>query len=487
MWAGAVRTSPPTSAACVPTHQASRRRRLARTEDARARGKIRSPILAALLQRRLAATVSWLPLRSATAANQQRGLRDVRGAMRPSFVRAEEPVLSFGRGGHVSGSACTGCSADQKAKRPTSELEGPRHPTTSRLAVAMASWTLRVRRAGDTLAAALRSMSMLRYAYRRCALVVACAAAVASGLGIPGAAGVAHAAPVPGHAEGLLAIHFARVGSNVTVLSNGRYVVVQALNRFLGPASATRVLDDRTSRRVALRLPTPTTAVSVATADAWWGTGQSLPGQQPSIGLARLSTGLQSTFASTAGFCTPPDAGCLIGPVGSRWVGIHSSCSRCDPHFGFVDRRTGATEPPPAQSSQRVVDVDAASLLTRLCSPLRTSPANRVILDATGHTTLSGGSMGRYFLAYDRSGHAFLEHCGWQHRLGLPAIPTAADSRAVIWVHDRIFEGERLPSLTRCRAYLPSGAAGGQVVLSERHVWILGSRATLWEGARQRF
>lgn len=193
---------------------------------------------------------------------------------------------------------------------------------------------------------------------------------------------------------------------------------------------------------------------------------------------------------------------CDVGPVGSDWLGWTELCWSCGSYSGLVALSAGnpPLTQPPATGPRTTLDFNSPTLISRICSPLRDTPTNRLMIDSWGRfvSGASGGgdaSLGRYAVAQDH-GRAFLERCGSRLPWQLPGFPTTGNSSELLFypgsgrMVSGLFLGSLRPfvvQLPKALVALPRGSSGvpaaGNVLLSSRSLYVLDQTGRLWRAA----
>ncbi len=182
-------------------------------------------------------------------------------------------------------------------------------------------------------------------------------------------------------AAGVRSLKFQSLATAATPVATdgGRYAVLQTLDR------ATRVFDTRTGRSYVV--PPPGAGCWVA----GLGGGQLVyECLNPSTGgvTARLLDLRSGLVREPAGLdALRRERVNMYVDVGARWL-LAVRSEREGSHGFYVDWRTGELHADPLTSDRQIADLDARSLVRRLCSPLRVSGA--------GPTSANPGSAGMF-------------------------------------------------------------------------------------------
>jgi hypothetical protein len=159
---------------------------------------------------------------------------------------------------------------------------------------------------------------------------------------------------------------------------------------------------------------------------------------------------------------------CQPAAVGTDWIKYDESRPSLGDRWLFQNIVTGAIRNDPTNAHTQP-DLDAPFLTTPVCAPLR-------VPSATSESTLQ---LDGRFAVLRTAGGIFLEHCATHlHQLLTDAAPwvTAAPAE-IMWIPrpTRPLEGMFLPSRRRFTVSGPPGADMVGVVISARHLYVLGS------------
>lgn len=315
--------------------------------------------------------------------------------------------------------------------------------------------------------------------------------------------GAAQAKPVTLH------LKFAQQGPAKSVITNGRYVLVEP------PAGAAPTLiDEQTGKRVTLPACANPSLGFVAPYLEWSNcsppnsdqTGSS----QGALVLYTLRTGAITTIGSDQP-CDVLEEPCPVyGPAGTDWYAItYNDMCGCTPGQ-LVSRRGRVHNGPFPPGPREVVDYDALNLGHRLCEPLplsvkmgrgRSETVNWFFGGDYGFegSGIAGGPLpvdviqnsgawlGGFLVAYDERGDPFLEHCGTRLARRLSTNIFTGNLSALILLGNApegrtALRGLFLPSLRRFTIPLPAPlqAPGTQFVLSRRRLWAVTPDGTAW-------
>ena len=320
----------------------------------------------------------------------------------------------------------------------------------------------------------------------------------------PSAALARHRAPKPLVER----VAFRSLGRQLSMDTDGRYVALAS------PSGSVTLIDERTGISTAVSFPgCPDPGAGL---EGPWLAG-SCPASPPGdtayqtfqLDLYSLSTGQRRTVAPPSICASNGDYGetggseCAVGPAGADWLGWQENCQSCGSASGIVWLGLGPQTvfSIPATSPTSAIDYNSPTLETRICSPLRSTPKNHLLIDPWGQFLSGevGAPLGRFALAYlpsPRSGPviAVLEHCGSRARRTLPWVPTTGNPRELLfYFNGGTIQGLFIPSMRSFVIHVPDsmlspfGATTGpglldQVMLSNRNLYVVGKGGQVWEG-----
>ncbi len=298
-------------------------------------------------------------------------------------------------------------------------------------------------------------------------------------------------------------VAFRLLGTQLSATTDGRYVALES------PSGSVTLVDERTGVSTAVSFPGCSDPSGVGLDGPWLAAGCSGPpwgGVYQSFQLDRysLSTGQERTVAPPLGDCVSDgDYGesggteCSVGPAGADWLSWEESCWNCGSRSGIVWLGSGPQTvfSVPVTSPTTAIDYNSPTLETRVCSPLRSTRNNHLLIDPWGQFLSGdvGAPLGRFALAYVPSGQAALERCGLRVRRTLPWVPRTGNPRELLdYSIGGTIHGLFLPSMRsfviRVPAAMlsPNGPTGpgalDQVMLSYRNLYVVGKGGQLWEG-----
>jgi hypothetical protein len=303
-------------------------------------------------------------------------------------------------------------------------------------------------------------------------------------------------------------VAFRLLGTQLSAATDGRYVALES------PSGSVTLVDERTRASTAVSFPGCSDPSGVGLDGPWLAAG--CPGppwgsvyQSFQLDLYSLSTGQDRTAAPPLGDCVSDgDYGesggteCSVGPAGADWLSWEENCWNCGSQSGIVWLGSGPQTvfSVPVTSATTAIDYNSPTLETSVCSPLRSTRNNHLLIDAWGQFLSGdvGSPLGRFALAYIPSGRsgivgAALEHCGSRIRRTLPWVPTTGNPRELLsYSIGGTIHGLFLPSMRSFVIHVPAamlapnGATGpgvlDQVMLSNRDLYIVGKGGQLWEG-----
>jgi hypothetical protein len=282
--------------------------------------------------------------------------------------------------------------------------------------------------------------------------------------------------------------------------SDGGYVAIQQ-------ADGVDLIDEHTNASTVLTVPDCSQPVSGPQLAGPW-LAETCPGVPSGIyetfveNLYSLATGQWRTIAVPAGDCVSDgDYGesggteCELGPVGADWLGWTENCWNCGSQTGLF--YLGPGQQPisslPDTSTTTVLDYNSPTLETALCSPLRDTATNHLIVNAAGQFIADETPLGSYALANRRHG-VYLERCGSRLDRQLPDYPVTGNSSELLFDQSSPnVTGLFLPSMRKFVIHFPKAvltqqlAGPGKTVevlegirLSARHLYILGPDDEIW-------
>lgn len=187
------------------------------------------------------------------------------------------------------------------------------------------------------------------------------------------------------------------------------------------------------------------------------------------VGLYSLADG-QWTTVSMPGVCrhavgTGPS--CQPSGVGTDWIRYDEDRRRLGDRSLFQNIVTGAVRNDPT-NAHTLPDLDSPLLTKSVCAPLR-------VPGATSENTLALD--GRFAVLSNPAGN-FLEHCATHlHQLLTDSAPWVTVGQAeIMWVSrpEGPLDGMFLPSRRRFTLSRPLGADVADLVISDRHLYVLG-------------
>lgn len=308
--------------------------------------------------------------------------------------------------------------------------------------------------------------------------------------------------------QSLVHLDFHHVGPAVFVSTDGRYVDYAPRSNIgpgIPPTPATLV-DEQSGRRSTLP------GFDVLRGRSWVSSPSQCswsPQGTCHLHLYSLLYGGSRDVTITDRTCRPEGFSCDIVAIGSQWLQMVKQCYHCKDEYVFQNIWSGAVRSTPTLDAHDVLDLDAASLTRRPCSPLRENPpeslapipgygliGGNLSIDNFDVFELSGAPIGPYVVAEPRQygGAQYLERCGSRLHYKIPFYAQTANRKVVLqgtgartWELRGMFLRSRhqfrfaLPSrLKRARSsdYPHGGLA--YVLLSSRSLWIISADYQLW-------
>ena len=272
------------------------------------------------------------------------------------------------------------------------------------------------------------------------------------------------------------------------MLGNGRYVV-------LASDAGTQVVDDSTGISTPLVMP-------IGCGGLPWFAGEQLAFGCDGLRVAlyQPASGAWSIVApgpavqQWCGINPSPPGFCSVVDVGADWIEFDEDCYHCGITWVFQNLETGTIASEPRTDATHVLDLDASTLLRRVCAPV-TAPENGAAVASGENNLISPVTFfGRFAVVGDpytsRPGH--LGRCGSRLRMRTSPLPLLdGNAQVLIGREDdggighsgpASLTGIFLPSRQRFRiplpSYFPKGMTG--YALSDHHLYANDNAGDLW-------
>lgn len=280
------------------------------------------------------------------------------------------------------------------------------------------------------------------------------------------------------------------VGVSGSVMTDGRYTLISPV---VGSSTPATFIDEQAGTRRTITGCTDFGALDWPWVSATCSTTQATP---PPLEQYNVVTGQERDIPVLYPACGDSDAQCQLGPVGSEWFEISVSCYHCATTSVAQNLFTGEVRALPPTTANTATDFSSPTLSRRLCSPLRQTPNNNLVIDSNGTFAYSGSPLDGFAIAYAGRDQTYLEHCGTHRRYRLNAAVETANAHELIFsqtgnLRRHQLTGIQLPSrrplvipvpARLTEPVVPEAPSGGveQLLLSARKLYLTSSHGEVW-------